>query len=87
MRALLCYLCVVCRFMKEKYAPSLLSVKGKVVVLLGSAALLIAGIYGVTQVLCVLSMDRSKGLSSGETPVCEITQVLLSETENHRPLL
>ncbi|CAM9170392.1 unnamed protein product, partial [Ectocarpus sp. 8 AP-2014] len=37
------------RFMKEKYAPSLLSVKGKALVLLGSAGLLAAGIYGVTQ--------------------------------------
>ncbi|CAN0269125.1 unnamed protein product, partial [Ascophyllum nodosum] len=37
------------RFMKEKYTPFLLSVPGKIVVLLGSAALLAAGIYGVTQ--------------------------------------
>ncbi|CAM9359742.1 unnamed protein product, partial [Ectocarpus fasciculatus] len=37
------------RFMKEKYSPSILSTKGKALVLLGSAGLLAAGIYGVTQ--------------------------------------
>ncbi|CAM9198844.1 unnamed protein product, partial [Ectocarpus sp. 12 AP-2014] len=37
------------RLMKDKYSPSLLSAKGKIVVLLGSAALFAAGIYGVTQ--------------------------------------
>ncbi|CAM9506157.1 unnamed protein product [Ectocarpus sp. 12 AP-2014] len=37
------------RLMKDKYAPSLLSAKGKIVALLGSVALLAAGIYGVTQ--------------------------------------
>ncbi|CAM9260832.1 unnamed protein product [Ectocarpus sp. 13 AM-2016] len=37
------------RFMKEKYSPFVLSAKGKAVVLLGSAGLLAAGIYGVTQ--------------------------------------
>lgn len=36
--------------MKEKYAPFLVSTKGKALVLLGSAALLAAGVYGVTQV-------------------------------------
>lgn len=38
------------RFMKEKYTPVLLSSKGKALVVLGSAALLAAGIYGVTKV-------------------------------------
>ncbi|CAM9899558.1 unnamed protein product, partial [Ectocarpus sp. 12 AP-2014] len=37
------------RFMKDKYSPFLLSAKGKVLVLLGSVGLLVAGIYGVTQ--------------------------------------
>ncbi|CAN0008284.1 unnamed protein product [Ectocarpus sp. 12 AP-2014] len=37
------------RFMKEKYSPFVLSAKGKALVLLGSAGLLAAGIYGVTQ--------------------------------------
>lgn len=38
------------RFMKEKYSPLLLSTRGKAIVLLGAVGLLIAGIYGVTQV-------------------------------------
>lgn len=42
--------CVYHRFMKEKYTPFLLSTRGKVLVLLGTAALLAAGMYGVTQV-------------------------------------
>ncbi|CAM9391119.1 unnamed protein product [Ectocarpus sp. 12 AP-2014] len=37
------------RFMKEKYSPFVLSATGKALVLLGSAGLLAAGIYGVTQ--------------------------------------
>ncbi|CAM9472679.1 unnamed protein product, partial [Ascophyllum nodosum] len=37
------------RFMKETYTPFLLSMPGKIVVLLGTVALLAAGIYGVTQ--------------------------------------
>ncbi|CAM9814630.1 unnamed protein product [Ectocarpus sp. 4 AP-2014] len=37
------------RFMKDKYAPFVLSAKGKALVLLASAGLLAAGIYGVTQ--------------------------------------
>eukprot|EP00904_Undaria_pinnatifida_P008203 jgi/Undpi1/4512/HiC_scaffold_18.g07866.m1 len=43
--------CDQCRtvFMKERYTPSILSVKGTVFVMLGSAALLAAGIYGATQ--------------------------------------
>lgn len=36
--------------MKEKYTPFLLSGKGKALVLLGSAGLLAAGIYGATKV-------------------------------------
>lgn len=36
--------------MKEKYTPFLLSGTGKALVLLGSAGLLAAGIYGVTEV-------------------------------------
>lgn len=36
--------------MKEKYTPLLLSTKGKVLVLLATAGLLAAGIYGGTQV-------------------------------------
>lgn len=36
--------------MKEKYTPFLLSTRGKVLALLGTVALLAAGIYGVTQV-------------------------------------
>lgn len=38
------------RFMKNQYTPFLLSAKGKILVLLGSAGLLAAGIYGITQV-------------------------------------
>ncbi|CBJ26527.1 conserved unknown protein [Ectocarpus siliculosus] len=37
------------RLMKDKYAPFVLSAKGKALVLLASAGLLAAGIYGVTQ--------------------------------------
>ncbi|CAM9835466.1 unnamed protein product [Ectocarpus sp. 12 AP-2014] len=37
------------RLMKDKYAPFVLSSKGKALVLLASAGLLAAGIYGVTQ--------------------------------------
>lgn len=40
------------RFMKEKYTPFILSTKGKGLVLFGTAALLAAGIYGVTKVHC-----------------------------------
>lgn len=36
--------------MKERYTPAILSIPGKITVLLGTAALLAAGIYGVTQV-------------------------------------
>ncbi|CAM9351148.1 unnamed protein product, partial [Laminaria digitata] len=39
----------VFRFMKEKYTPFILSTVGKALVLFGTAALLAAGIYGVTQ--------------------------------------
>lgn len=38
------------RFMKNRYAPFLLSAPAKVFVLLGAAALFAAGIYGATQV-------------------------------------
>lgn len=37
------------RFMKEKYTPFILSKTGKALALLGTAAILAAGIYGVTQ--------------------------------------
>ncbi|CAM9472608.1 unnamed protein product [Ascophyllum nodosum] len=37
------------RFLKERYTPFILSIPGKTIVLLGTAALLAAGIYGVTQ--------------------------------------
>ncbi|CAM9359667.1 unnamed protein product, partial [Ectocarpus fasciculatus] len=37
------------RFMKDKYAPFVLSTKGKALVLFASAGLLAAGMYGVTQ--------------------------------------
>lgn len=43
------------RFMKETYTPFLLSTKGKALVLLGSAALFAAGVYGVTQVRLLLT--------------------------------
>lgn len=36
--------------MKNVYTPIILSIPGKAVVLLGTAALLASGIYGVTQV-------------------------------------
>lgn len=36
--------------MKEKYTPFILSGKGMILVLLGTAPLLVAGIYGATQV-------------------------------------
>lgn len=36
--------------MKDKYTPLLLSGKGKTIVLLASAALLAAGIWGVVEV-------------------------------------
>lgn len=39
------------RFMKDKYSPVLLSGKGKAFVLLGAAALLAAGIWGVNEVI------------------------------------
>ena len=39
-----------CRFMKDKYTPAILSIPGKITILLGTVALLAAGIYGVTQV-------------------------------------
>lgn len=35
--------------MEDKYTPALLSTKGKAVVLIASAALLSAGVYGVTR--------------------------------------
>lgn len=38
------------RFMKDKYTPTILSTPGKITVLLGTVALLAAGIYGATQV-------------------------------------
>lgn len=38
------------RFMKDTYAPLLLSTKAKIAVLLSALALLAAGIYGATQV-------------------------------------
>ena len=38
------------RFMKEKYTPVILSIPGKIAILLGTVALFAAGIYGVTQV-------------------------------------
>lgn len=38
------------RFLKEQYTPFILSTKGKAVVLVGSACILAAGVYGVTQV-------------------------------------
>lgn len=41
---------LIVRFMKNNYTPFLLSAKGKALVLLGTVALLAAGIYGVTQV-------------------------------------
>lgn len=48
------YICAVvltdARMMRDKYSPWLLSAKGKALVLLASAGLLGAGIYGVTQV-------------------------------------
>ncbi|CAN0119730.1 unnamed protein product, partial [Pylaiella littoralis] len=37
------------RFCKEKYTPFILSATGKVLVLLGSAGLFVAGVYGATQ--------------------------------------
>lgn len=36
--------------MRDKYAPLLLSEKGKVFVIVATASLLVAGIYGVTKV-------------------------------------
>ena len=36
--------------MKEKYAPILLSAKGKTLVFIGTAVLFATGIYGATQV-------------------------------------
>lgn len=36
--------------MRDKYAPSILSAKGKTIVLLSAAGLLAAGIYGATKV-------------------------------------
>lgn len=41
---------MIVRFMKEKYTPFILSKTGKALALLGTAAILAAGIYGVTQV-------------------------------------
>lgn len=38
------------RFMREKYSPFILSTKGKALVLVGSACIFAAGVYGVTQV-------------------------------------
>lgn len=38
------------RFMKDTYTPFILSAAGKLVVLLGTAAILSAGIWGATQV-------------------------------------
>ena len=38
------------RFMKEQYTPFILSTKGKALVLVGSACIFAAGVYGVTQV-------------------------------------
>lgn len=35
--------------MRDKYTPFILSAKGKVLVLVATASLLVAGIYGVTQ--------------------------------------
>ncbi|CBN79522.1 similar to Patched domain-containing protein 3 [Ectocarpus siliculosus] len=37
------------RFMREKYTPFILSTKGKALVLVGSACIFAAGVYGVTQ--------------------------------------
>lgn len=50
------------RWMKEIYAPVLLSTKGKAVVLLAALALLVAGIYGVTQVSSEHSTETSRML-------------------------
>ncbi|CAM9472819.1 unnamed protein product [Ascophyllum nodosum] len=43
------YATTIGRFLKEKYTPFILSIPGKTIILLGTAALLAAGIYGVTQ--------------------------------------
>lgn len=49
-----------CRFMKDKYTPAILSIPGKITILLGTVALLASGIYGVTQVRNMTKKSGSK---------------------------
>eukprot|EP00903_Cladosiphon_okamuranus_P015713 g14505.t1 len=70
------------RFMKDKYAPQLLSGKGKAVVLLGAAALLAAGIWGVneaTQGFDVLDLVPDDHYSRGYTELARDYEVDISE--------
>eukprot|EP00752_Nemacystus_decipiens_P008590 g7670.t1 len=70
------------KFMKDKYAPHLLSGKGKAVVLLGSAALLAAGIDGVvkaTQGFDVLDLVPDDHYSRDYTELTREYEVDISE--------
>lgn len=53
------------RFMKGTYTPFILSAKGKTFVLVGAAALLAAGIYGVMQVCDTVSTQYVTLLADG----------------------
>eukprot|EP00903_Cladosiphon_okamuranus_P022061 g20288.t1 len=70
------------RFMKETYAPQLLSVKGKAVVMLGAAALLAAGIWGVAEVtegFDVLDVAPDDHYSRAYTELARDYEVEISE--------
>lgn len=61
------------RFMKEKYTPFILSTKGKALALFGTAAILAAGIYGVTQ---VRNMEQYRSLYTVNIVYIVVSRVL-----------
>lgn len=54
--------------MRDKYAPFLLSTKGKVLVFMATASLLIAGIYGVTKVRLRQYLVRGNNSGGNDKP-------------------
>lgn len=62
------FVIIIIRFMKNRYSPRLLSASGKVMVLLASALLLTAGIYGVTQVMMMPQTFYEKRVLGDPTP-------------------
>lgn len=67
-------LLVFCRWMKDVYAPFLLSAKGKALVLLSFAGLLAAGLYGVAEV----TMNGISGQSWENYECKEVTSTLVN---------